>query len=177
MRQQSAYQQHASTVEGLALPRVWEAHPGSECALTLVPFTGRTTLVLKPRRRSFGRMPLSDIPGYSEVFPATEGVCIRARDFDQITYIQFDRHYDEDREVFEGTLDLVLTGRGGLLGLRLGNVQLLEIRSFYQWPGFEIDDVRSAGWDRKNFKISCLESDAVLGYSETAQVYKPLPYH
>lgn len=122
-------------------------------------------------------MPLSDIPGYSDVFPTGTGTIIRAGDFDQVTSVQFDRHYDEDREAFEGTLDIVLKGDGGLLGLRLGNVELLQIRSFYQWPEFEIDDVRSWGWDRKYFKIYCLEDDAVLGYAETAQVYKPLPFH
>ena len=122
-------------------------------------------------------MPLSDVPGYSEVFPASAGAIVRAWDFDQVAYVHFDRHYDEDRQEFAGTLDLVLKGRGGLLGLRLGNLQLLQICSFYQWPGFEIDDVRSSGWDRKYFKLYCLESDAVLGYSETAQIYKPLPHH
>lgn len=100
-----------------------------------------------------------------------------AREFDEIVYLNFDRHYDEDRECFEGNVDLVLKGKNGLLGLRLGNVQLLEIHSFYQWPGFEIDDVRSAGWDRKKFKLYCLESDAVLGYSESALIYKPLKFH
>jgi len=92
-------------------------------------------------------------------------------------FFNFDRCYDESREQFERNVDIVLKGKGGMLGLRLGNVECLEVRGFYQWPGFELDDIRNQGWGRKFFKVYCLESDAVLGLAESAQLYAPLQYH
>jgi len=122
-------------------------------------------------------MPLADIPGYAEAFPLGDRRVVLARDFDILVFFNFDRCYDESREQFERNVDIVLKGKGGMLGLRLGNVECLEVRGFYQWPGFELDDIRNQGWGRKFFKVYCLESDAVLGLAESAQLYAPLQYH
>ncbi len=120
-------------------------------------------------------MPLSDLPGYQDVHGSYGSV--RARDFDELVYMCYDRHYDEDREEYEYQLVLITQGKLGLLEISLGNVVMLKLGSTRQLVGLEVDDVKNLGWDRKRYKLYSIECDDILAYAETCNVSIPAALH
>ena len=114
------------------------------------------------------KMPLSDLPGYSEV-KAQYGDCSFG-DFSDLKCLSVDTYYEEDREHFEKIVSLVLKGKKGTIDVTFGNVRDFRLLSIDQLVGLEVKKVSDRGWEHVHYEISDFEDDAIHGLAENCGV-------
>jgi hypothetical protein len=113
-------------------------------------------------------MALADIPGYKEVI-ARFGHC-HLHEFKEIRVVLVETYFEEDRERFEKLLVLTFKGRLGAIEVTFGNISDFRLLNVNQISGFDVAEIRSDGWEEKNFKFFDFEDNAIFGYAEAARV-------
>ena len=118
---------------------------------------------------------MKTIPGYDDVKCKYGEFSLF--EFDMVAYFEIDRFYNEDREMFEYNAAVILSGDKGFIEIQMGNIVGLKIGQFPQFSELVLEDIRSMGWDRKNFKLSCLETEGIDLISETCRIAIPNSFH
>ena len=113
-------------------------------------------------------MPIARLPGHEEVL-AKFGECDFS-DFNELRYLVLDTYYEEDRERFEKQLTIILGDKKGKIQVTFGNLSGFRLSEVHQIIGFDVEDIRSNGWEEKHYKILDCENGVIEGYAEHAGV-------